>query len=96
MNKTLLGAAFAGILMIWGVLPAAAQDKAAGAKSADETFTSLDANKDQKLNQAEFNKRVDATKQATSDADKATEFAAWDADKDGAISKAEFMAKYTA
>jgi Ca2+-binding EF-hand superfamily protein len=92
MNKTMLALVFAGALVIGAGLPAGAQQK-----SAQDIFTALDADKDQKLNQAEFNHFLDMTgnKDASDDAKK-QEFVAWDTNKDGAIDMQEFAAKYQA
>ena len=55
---------------------------------ADNVFSTLDKNQDGKLNEAEF--------RAFAGKDKKASFAAWDADGDKSISKAEFDAKYSA
>jgi hypothetical protein len=72
-----------------------AQAQAQGAKSADQTFTTLDANKDGKLSQAEFGRLFEMEGKANASAqEKQEEFKSWDADGDGSVSKAEFTARY--
>jgi Ca2+-binding EF-hand superfamily protein len=91
MSKTLLTLTFAVGLLLASGLPAAAQQ----AKSADQTFAALDANRDGKLSQAEFNQMFEKEgKSDVSAQEKQQQFKAWDADGDGSVSKAEFTAKY--
>ena len=101
MSKTLLTLMVAATLLLVGGLPLIAQEaqpqqaQAQGAKSADQTFATLDSNKDGKLSQAEFNRLIEMEGKADASAqEKQQEFKAWDADGDGSVSKAEFTAKY--
>lgn len=91
MSKTLLTLTFAVGLLLIGGLPATAQE----GKSADQTFAALDANKDGKLSQAEFNRLFEMEGKSDASAqEKQQQFKAWDSDGDGSISKAEFSAKH--
>lgn len=106
MSKNLLTLMVAATLLLAAGLPVIAQEaqpqeaqpqqaQAQGAKTADQTFTTLDANKDGKLSQAEFNRLIEMEGKADASAqEKQQEFKAWDADSDGSVSKAEFTAKY--
>jgi Ca2+-binding EF-hand superfamily protein len=93
MTKTLL--TFAAALVLLGGLPLIAQEAAQGGDSANQAFTALDANKDGKLSQAEFNRIFEMEGKSDASAqEKQQEFKAWDSDGDGSVSKAEFTAKY--
>jgi Ca2+-binding EF-hand superfamily protein len=93
MSKTLL--TFAATLVLLGGLPLIAQEAAQGESSAIQTFAALDANKDGKLSQAEFNRIFEMEGKSDASAqEKQQEFKAWDSDGDGSVSKAEFSAKY--
>jgi len=94
MTKTLLSLTLGGALMIGGALPVAAQAQAD--PSGDQTFASLDADRDGKLTTAEFGKLYEMEGKKATDQEKQKEFTAWDADGDGSVSKAEFGTKYSA
>ena len=92
MTKTAFGFLLTGALLLSGGLPVSAQDDS---QKAAEVFAALDANKDGRLSQTEFDRLFAMQGEANVSAqDKQNEFKAWDADGDQSISGAEFTAKY--
>ena len=91
MNKTMLSLALAGALLSVGGLSAAPE----GSKKADEAFAALDANRDGKLSQPEFDRLFEMEGKADVSApERQKQFKSWDGNADGSISKEEFAAQY--